>query len=91
MTKSIAIHCQDEGYGIHCNALAPGGIETPMIMEISSRAEEYPLKIDDAPSPSDSLGHPKDVAACVAFRASDEARFLNGLEMPVDNGSYARR
>ena len=90
MTKSIAMHCQDEGYGIRCNALAPGGIETPMVMEVSGRGGEKPMDIPDGPLPQDALGDPKDVANCVLFLASDEARFLNGLEIPVDNGLYAR-
>lgn len=90
MTKSIAIHCQDEGYGIRCNALAPGGIETPMVRDISGRAGEELMDIAEGPLPQDGLGDPKDVANCVLFLASDEARFLNGLEIPVDNGLYAR-
>ena len=90
MTKSIAMHCQDEGYGIRCNALAPGGIETPMVRDISGRAGQDLMDVPDGPLDAMALGAPKDVAACVLFLASDEARFLNGLEIPVDNGLYAR-
>ena len=90
MTKSIAMHCQDNGYGIRCNALAPGGIETPMVRDISGRAGQELLSVPDGPLDANALGAPKDVAACVLFLASDEARFLNGLEIPVDNGLYAR-
>ena len=90
MTRSIAMHCQDEAYGIRCNALAPGGIETPMVMEVSGRSGEQPMDIPEGPLPNDGLGHPRDVAGCVLFLASDEARFLNGLTIPVDNGLTAR-
>lgn len=90
MTRSIAMHCQDEGYGIRCNALAPGGIETPMVMEVSGRKGETPMEIPAGPLPADGLGHPNDVAGCVLFLASDDARFLNGLTIPVDNGLDAR-
>ncbi|MEM6266742.1 MAG: SDR family oxidoreductase [Pseudomonadota bacterium] len=90
MTRSIALHCQDEGYGIRCNALAPGGIETPMVRDISGRAGEELMDIPAGPLPSDALGDPRDVAGCVLFLASDEARFLNGLTIPVDNGLDAR-
>lgn len=90
MTKSIAMHCQDAGYGIRCNALAPGGIETPMVMGISGRGGEKPMDIPAGPLSQDALGDPRDVANCVLFLASDEARFLTGLEIPVDNGLYAR-
>ena len=61
-----------------------------MVMEVSGRGGEKPMDIPDGPLPQDALGDPKDVANCVLFLASDEARFLNGLEIPVDNGLYAR-
>ena len=90
MTRSIAMHCQDEGYGIRCNALAPGGIETPMVRSVSGRDGEELLDIPSGPLAADALGDPQDVAGCVLFLASDDARFLNGLTIPVDNGLDAR-
>jgi 3(or 17)beta-hydroxysteroid dehydrogenase len=90
MTKSIAMDCQDKGYGIRCNVLMPGGIETPMVMGVSGRAGEQPMVIPDGPLPMDALGHPRDVANMVLFLASDDARFLTGNEYPVDNGLFAR-
>lgn len=89
MTKSIAMHCQDSGYPIRCNVLMPGGIETPMVQAISGRAgQEEP--VPEGILPKDALGAPRDVANAVLFLASDEARFLTGVEIPVDNGLYAR-
>jgi len=90
MTRSIAMHCQDEGYGIRCNALAPGGIETPMVMEVSGRTGEQPMEIPAGPLPADALGDPRDIANAVLFLASDDARFVNGQTIPVDNGLDAR-
>ena len=90
LTRALAMDFQDRGYGIRVNALAPGGIETPMVMGVSGRAGQAPMEIPDGPLPADALGHPRDVAACVVFLASDEARFLNGLTIPVDNGLTAR-
>ncbi|KPF63667.1 SDR family NAD(P)-dependent oxidoreductase [Porphyrobacter sp. AAP60] len=90
MTRSLAVDFQDKGYGVRVNALAPGGIETPMVMGISGRGGEKPMDIPEGPLAADALGHPRDVAGCVLFLASDEARFLNGLTIPVDNGLYAR-
>lgn len=90
LTRSLAIDFQDKGYGIRVNALAPGGIETPMVMGVSGRAGEAPMEIPAGPLACDALGHPSDVAGCVLFLASDEARFLNGLTIPVDNGLNAR-
>lgn len=90
MTRSIAIHCQDEGYGIRCNALAPGGIETPMVRDISGREGEELQEVPDGPLPAEALGAPRDIAGAVLFLASDDARFLNGVTIPVDNGLDAR-
>lgn len=90
MTRSIAIHCQDEGYGIRCNALAPGGIETPMVRDISGRQGQELMDIPDGPLPADALGAPRDVANAVLYLASDESRFINGVVLPVDNGLDAR-
>ena len=90
MTRSLAMDFQDKGYGVRVNALAPGGIETPMVMGVSGRGGTAPMEIPEGPLPADALGSPKDVAGCVLFLASDEARFLNGLTIPVDNGLYAR-
>ncbi|GAA4777844.1 SDR family oxidoreductase [Novosphingobium ginsenosidimutans] len=90
MTKSIAMHCQDEGYPIRVNVLMPGGIETPMVRDISGRAGQQLMEIPDGILPKESLGAPRDVANAVLFLASDEARFLTGVEIPVDNGLFAR-
>lgn len=90
MTRSLAMDFQDKGYGIRVNALAPGGIETPMVRDISGRAGEELMAVPDGPLDATALGHAKDVAGCVLFLASDEARFLNGLVIPVDNGLDAR-
>jgi 3(or 17)beta-hydroxysteroid dehydrogenase len=90
MTKSIAMFCQDEENNIRCNVLMPGGIETPMVREVSGRAGQELMEIPDGVLPKDSLGAPKDVANAVLYLASDESRFLTGVEIPVDNGLFAR-
>ena len=89
MTKSIAMHCQDQGYGIRCNVLMPGGIETPMVQAVSGRAgQEEP--VPEGVLPAMALGAPRDVANMILYLASDEARFLTGNEYPIDNGLNAR-
>jgi 3(or 17)beta-hydroxysteroid dehydrogenase len=90
MTRSIAMHCQDKGYGIRVNALAPGGIETPMVRTVSGRDGQALRPVPDGPLPPDALGAPQDVASAVLYLASDEARFLTGLTIPIDNGLSAR-
>jgi 3(or 17)beta-hydroxysteroid dehydrogenase len=89
MTKSIAMHCQDRGYAIRCNVLMPGGIETPMVQAVSGRPGQE-QEVPDGVLPKEALGAPGDVANAVLYLASDESRFLTGVEIPVDNGLLAR-
>ena len=89
MTKSIAMYCQDEGNDIRCNVLMPGGIETPMIQAVAGRhGREVP--VPEGVLPKEALGAPRDVANMVLYLASDESRFLTGVEIPIDNGLLAR-
>ncbi|MEL7030388.1 MAG: SDR family NAD(P)-dependent oxidoreductase, partial [Pseudomonadota bacterium] len=63
MTKSVAIHCQQEGYPVRCNSVHPGAIETPMIQFAQGRADAPAHEIPDTGVlPPDSAGTPRDVA-----------------------------
>ena len=69
---------------IRVNAILPGAIDTPMLWNnpnVKSGAE----KID----PSD-VGKPSDIAAAVAFLASDDAGFVTGTQLVVDGGRLAK-
>lgn len=69
--------------GIRCNTVAPGHIMTPLAYGFldegarEARRKAGPLGIE---------GDAWDVAAAVLFLASDEARFVNGVCLPVDGG-----
>jgi len=82
LTRSAAIEGQAKG--IRVNAVLPGAIETPMLREnpnLQSGAE----RLDPA-----DVGRPEDVAAAVAWLASDDAVFVTGAELRVDGGRLAR-
>jgi 3(or 17)beta-hydroxysteroid dehydrogenase len=85
MTKSLAIHCQEKGYGIRCNSIHPASIETPMIQSAMGRPGEE-QEIPEGVLPAGAIGHPRDVANLVLFLASDASRFITGTEMVIDNG-----
>lgn len=89
MSKSIAVHCQDQGYKVRCNTVHPSSIETPMIQSAQGRPGEE----QDVPQgvlPAGATGAPSDVANLIVFLCSDEARFLTGGEYLVDNGLSIR-
>jgi NAD(P)-dependent dehydrogenase (short-subunit alcohol dehydrogenase family) len=69
---------------IRANAVLPGAIDTPMLWEnpnLKSGAEVI--------APED-VGKPEDIAAAVAFLASDDARFVTGAALAVDGGRLAK-
>jgi 3(or 17)beta-hydroxysteroid dehydrogenase len=83
MTKSIAIHCQMNGYNIRCNSVHPSSIATPMIDQANKELGIEPPEPGTDPV---GIGDPADVANLVVFLASDESRFMNGSELLLDNG-----
>ena len=93
MTKSVAMHCAKQGYGIRCNSLHPAFIDTPMVDAIvnSSRDQERARAGLAKSIPlGGKLGEPEDVAAAVAYLASDDAKFVTGVELPIDGGLLAQ-
>lgn len=85
LTRSVAVHCTNSKYNIRCNSVHPAGILTPMVMEFAGKVAASGLHpADDAPPPS-KLGEPDDIAYTVLFLASDEAKFINGAAIRVDN------
>lgn len=89
MTKSIAVHCRAKGYGIRCNSIHPGSIDTPMVHAALESTSGF--KMADAKDPAAArkalgLGEPDDVANMVVFLASDESKHINGAELVIDNG-----
>ena len=82
LTRSAGI--EGRAKGIRANVVLPGAIDTPMLWDnpnIKSGAE----KID----PKD-VGRPEDVAAAIAFLASDDAAFITGTALRVDGGRLDR-
>ena len=82
-TKSLAI--EFGGKGICVNAIAPGAIETDMLMRIP---EKYRLKILEN-IPSHKFGKVEDVAYLVDFLVSDKASYINGQIIHINGGSFS--
>ena len=92
LTKSAAIALV--GDGIRVNAVCPGPIETRMM-----RAMERGINPDDpeavhtnlaASTPMGRYGEANEIAAMVAFLASEDASYITGGIFPVDGGTRAR-
>jgi NAD(P)-dependent dehydrogenase (short-subunit alcohol dehydrogenase family) len=82
LTRSAAI--EGKPLGIRVNAVLPGAVDTPMLWanpNVKSGVE----KIDKA-----DVGSPDDLAAAIAFLASDDAKFVQGAALVVDGGRLDR-
>jgi NAD(P)-dependent dehydrogenase (short-subunit alcohol dehydrogenase family) len=85
LTKNVALHWATEG--IRVNSIHPGFIATPIL----EQSRNTPIW-DGMTSltPMGHLGRPEDIAAGVAYLASDDAAFVTGLELYIDGGYMAR-
>jgi meso-butanediol dehydrogenase/(S,S)-butanediol dehydrogenase/diacetyl reductase len=86
MTRTLAMEYARRG--VRVNAVAPGGITTPMVGGL-----ELPADVDfslfDRISPLDEFRGPETVAAAIVFLAAPEAAHINGEVLRVDGGTLA--
>ena len=80
MSKSLAQEIASRGITVNC--VAPGFIDTPMTHGLN---EDQKAKIV-ASIPAQRLGEGDDIAACVAFLASDQAGYITGQTLHVNGG-----
>ncbi len=76
-TRAVAIEQEANKNRINC--VAPGAVDTPMLWN-NPNVKSGREKVEGA------VGKPEDIAAAVAFLASDEARFVTGTLLVVDGG-----
>jgi len=82
LTRSSSL--EGKSLGIRVNAIMPGAVDTPMLWEnpnIKSGVETINLT---------DVGKPEDIAATIAYLASDDAKFVDGAAIRVDGGRLSR-
>ncbi|MBW0005156.1 MAG: glucose 1-dehydrogenase [Hyphomicrobiales bacterium] len=91
LSKSIALHCARQGYGIRCNSVHPTFIDTPMVqgMFASLGGPEAAREKLGRQIPLGRIGEPDDVAHAIVYLASDESKLMTGSELVLDGGLSA--
>lgn len=82
LTRSAAL--EGTPLGIRVNAILPGAVDTPMLWQ-NPNVKSGIEKIDPA-----DVGKPEDIAATIAYLASDDAAFVQGASLRVDGGRLDR-
>jgi NAD(P)-dependent dehydrogenase (short-subunit alcohol dehydrogenase family) len=87
--RAIAVEFRDQN--IRCNAVCPGFIRTPHGNREVAELSKLGIDVSDAAIQAQQgrMGEPEDVARAALFLASDDASFINGTHLFVDNGFTA--
>lgn len=93
LTRAIAL--QYAAKGIRANAILPGLINTPLIQNnegMKGHHGDYDKQMAerDAMSPTGKMGDAWDIAHAAVFLASREAKYINGVLLPIDGGLSCR-
>jgi NAD(P)-dependent dehydrogenase (short-subunit alcohol dehydrogenase family) len=90
LARTISVEYREQG--IRCNAVCPGFVKTAHglreIAELDAAGQKW--EEGDLAATQGRICEPEEVAAAVLFLASDEASFVNGAALYVDNGWYAK-
>jgi NAD(P)-dependent dehydrogenase (short-subunit alcohol dehydrogenase family) len=95
-TKAVALECANAKDGVRVNSVHPGIIETPIWISIAGMGQpgaNAPPDLDAMSAnavPLGVKGVPQDIANGVLWLASDESRYVTGLELVIDGGLILR-
>jgi NAD(P)-dependent dehydrogenase (short-subunit alcohol dehydrogenase family) len=83
LTRSLAVQFGPKG--VRTNAICPGPVETPLLMDWLVK-DEAAKQLRLARNPTGRFGKPEEIVYMAMYLASDEARWTNGAQMVVDGG-----
>ncbi len=83
LTRSLAV--QFGPSGVRSNAICPGPIETPLLMDWLLK-DEAAKQLRLARNPTGRFGKPEEIVNAAIYLASDESRWTNGAQFVIDGG-----
>jgi len=87
LTRSAAL--ETARMGVRVNAVAPGGVTTPMLERFTGGNKEAQSGFANS-HPMGRLAKPQEIAAAILFLAGDDAKFMTGSVLTVDGGYVAQ-
>lgn len=90
LTKSVALYCAERKYGIRCNSVHPGGVDTAIFDPLwQAIGREQGKALLGARHPIGRMAAPAEIAEVVLWLASDRSSFVTGAEIAADGGLCA--
>lgn len=90
LTRAMAVdHAREK---VRVNAVCPGAVDTPMLVNEARQVGMAPdegRRVWAADAPNRRLASPEEIADAVVFLASERARHIHGIALPVDGGAIA--
>ena len=87
LSKSVALHCAEQKYGIRCNSVHPGGVDTPIFTPLwQVVGREQGKAFLDQSHPIGHMAEPAELGELILWLASDRSSFVTGAEFVADGG-----
>jgi NAD(P)-dependent dehydrogenase (short-subunit alcohol dehydrogenase family) len=87
LTRSLAVEFAHRGLRVNC--VCPGGVDTPLTRTFTLPEGAKPELFQRMRSLGPPLAKPEEIAASIAYLASEEARYVNGEALAIDGGQRA--
>lgn len=90
LSKSVALYCAEKRYGIRCNSVHPGGVDTPIFNPLwQAVGHESGKAFLGTRHPIGRMAEASEIAELVLWLASDRSSFVTGTEIAADGGVTA--
>jgi 3(or 17)beta-hydroxysteroid dehydrogenase len=87
LSKSVALYCAEQKYGIRCNSVHPGGVDTPIFNPLwQAMGREQGKALIGSTHPIGHMAEPQELGELILWLASDRSSFVTGAEFVADGG-----